>query len=211
MCAYACTYQESSVYLHVFARTESQGCFSMCTFTAESVAACVWTYQDASYTHASSCTYWELIEYLYMLASAESWAYVCMFLHVSSAWHVTVCVVHIGSGMWTIMCGPVSKAERVSACLSTHEDSVMITHVLARIKSWACIRCIFAFRELGMQLQSFARIKSWACIWIGWRAFRVVLVLSYVFIYWAVLVSSYVFMYWGLFACVCMCMHLPKN
>jgi hypothetical protein len=29
------------VYLRVFARTESQECFSMCTFTAESVAACV--------------------------------------------------------------------------------------------------------------------------------------------------------------------------
>ena len=60
----------------------------------------------------------------------------------------------------------------------------------SRAVSWACIQCIFAFREL----QSFARMKSWACIWIGWRAFR------------AVLVSSYVFMYWGLLrvsACVC--------
>jgi hypothetical protein len=45
MCACACTYQEQSMYLRVFARFENQTCFSVCLYTSrtESVSACVCT------------------------------------------------------------------------------------------------------------------------------------------------------------------------
>jgi hypothetical protein len=146
-----CTHWGPSVYLRVFARVENQACFRMClhTLTAESVAACVWTYRQPLRvclrvsmrveSLACVCIFLDLLraDYLYMLAITKKWACVRLFLHASASRYVPACV----GGRCESLCvgGPVSKAERESACLSCHEGSTMIPHVLARIKSWACI------------------------------------------------------------------------
>ena len=113
-------------------------------------------------------------------------------------------IARIKSWASLFMCWTASRAERDSACLSTHEDSVMILqHVLARIASWACIGVCFhdsrawyasasfgAYQELSMYEHEFAHVESWAYTCIGWCVFK------------AVLVSWYVVMYWGLCVCV---------
>jgi hypothetical protein len=96
------------------ARIKFQACLSMVLQRAEWVSSCVGLHQELSVSATRVCAYWELHKYLHVLVCIEGWAWFSKF-------------------------GPVSRGEKLSACVGAHLGLAMIQHVLNCIGSWACV------------------------------------------------------------------------
>lgn len=108
-------HQEHSIFQHVYLHVLRARHVSACGFAFQnwvSINMC-WS-QELCVSPTSVFTCWELSK----------------FLHVPGG---------IQGYVWFSKRGPVSRAEKVSACLGAHWGLVMIQDVLTCIGSWACI------------------------------------------------------------------------
>jgi hypothetical protein len=146
-------YWEPSVYLHASSLFESRVCNFMCLHESKSwlllhwmalrVAACICVYQVQSW-------------YLHMLPSIKSWACIHICWRVSGALRVSECIcmyqmlsVYLHAVYLHVPALSVYlhawKAWHFPACVSTYQELGVYYHVLARIKSWACLHMICVF------------------------------------------------------------------
>jgi hypothetical protein len=99
--------------------------------------------------HVSACVYQELSEYLHVLAFIKSWACLPQVFVLIESWASTCMLVHIEGCTWFSKYGPVSRAEKVSACVGAHLGLAMIQHVVTCVGSWACICTRSHFSRAG--------------------------------------------------------------
>ena len=151
-------YQELQICLLLLVCMDSWACVCMCLhmLRAGYVSSYVGRYQEHSMFlhvsragHVSACVYQELSEYLHVLAFIKSWVCLPQVFVLIESWASTCMLVHIEGCTWFSKCGPVSRAEKVSACVGAHLGLAMIQHVVTCVGSWACICTRSHFSRAG--------------------------------------------------------------